>query len=67
MEGRVSAETWNVVNLALALLFGAGFFYYYAAGVVEGRRPLSRLSALAFFVCCAVAVVMAVRILRGAA
>ena len=66
-EGGVGAEAWNVLALVLALMFGAGSFYYYVAGVVEGRRPLSRLSALAFLVCCAAAVLMVVRILRGAA
>ncbi len=63
----MSPGAWNVLNLALALMFGAGFFYYYVAGVVEGRRALSRASALAVLGCCAVAILMVVRILRGGA
>jgi len=28
----VGAGTWDVVDLVLALVFMAGFFYYYVAG-----------------------------------
>jgi hypothetical protein len=53
---------WDLVDLVLALLFMAGFFYYYVAGVVEENRALSRAAALAFFVCGALALVMLVRV-----
>jgi hypothetical protein len=58
----VSPATWKLLDLVLALLFGAGFFYYYVAGVVEHNRALSRAAALAFFVCGVVAVVLLARI-----
>jgi hypothetical protein len=60
----VSPTTWDVVDLALAVLIAAGFYYYYVAGVVDENRALSRASALAFLICGAVAVWMLVRILR---
>ena len=53
---------WDLVDLVLALLFMAGFFYYYVAGVVEENRALSRAAALAFFVCGVLALVMLVRV-----
>jgi hypothetical protein len=59
----VSLATWNIVDLVLAVLFGAGFFYYYVAGVVERNRALSRAAALAFFVCGVIAIVMLARII----
>ena len=52
---------WNLADLALALLFMAGFFYYYVAGVVDENRALSRAAALAFLVCGVVAIVMLAR------
>ena len=66
MEGGVSPGAWNVLDLVLSLLFAAGFCYYCVAGVVVENRVLSRSSALAVLICCAVAAVMVVRILRGA-
>ena len=54
---------WNLADLVLALLFMAGFFYYYVAGVVDKNRALSRAAALAFFVCGAIAIVMIARII----
>jgi len=59
----VGKGAWNLADLVLALLFMAGFFYYYVAGVVDENRALSRTAALAFFVCGVVAVVFLVRIL----
>jgi len=58
----VGAGTWDVVDLVLALVFMAGFFYYYVAGVVDGNRALTRTAALAFIVCAIVAIVMLARI-----
>jgi hypothetical protein len=53
---------WDLADLVLALLFMAGFFYYYVAGVVNENRALSRAAALAFLVCGVVAVVMLARV-----
>jgi hypothetical protein len=36
----VGTGTRDLVDLVLALLFMAGFFYYYVAGVVEGNRKV---------------------------
>jgi hypothetical protein len=58
----VGIGRWDLVDLVLALLFMAGFFYYYVAGVVEENRALSRAAALAFFVCGVLALVMLVRV-----
>jgi hypothetical protein len=52
----------NLADLVLALLFMAGFFYYYVAGVVEENRALSRAAALAFLVCGVLALVMFVKV-----
>jgi hypothetical protein len=60
----VSAGAWNVLDLVLAVLFGAGFFYYYVAGVADRNRALSRAAALAFFVCGVLAIVFLVRLIR---
>jgi hypothetical protein len=60
----VGKGAWNLADLALALLFMAGFFYYYyyyVAGVVDENRALSRAAALAFLVCGVVAIVMLAR------
>ena len=54
---------WDLVDLVLALLFMAGFFYYYVSGVVDENRALSRAAALAFLVCSTIAVVMLARII----
>ena len=51
----MSPEAWNVANLVRPCCSE------------RVSSPLSRLSALALLVCCAVAILMVVRILRGAA
>lgn len=53
---------WNVANLVLAMLFMAGFAFYYVAGVLETNRALSRAAAIAFLVCGVIALVMLVRV-----
>jgi len=52
-----------MLDLVLALLFSAGFFYYYVAGVADRNRALSRASALAFLVCFGVAMYFLVRVI----
>ena len=59
----VGPGTWDALNLAAALLFMLGSFYYYVAGVHYEDRTLSRVAALAFLVFGVVAVVMFVRVL----
>ena len=54
---------WDALDLVLALLFVAGSFYYYVAGVHFEDRAMSRSAALAFLVFAAAAVVFLVRIL----
>ena len=44
----MSPAAWEVLELVLAVLFMAGFFYYYVAGVHFEDRAMSRLAALAF-------------------
>jgi hypothetical protein len=62
----VSAGMWNVLDLVLCVLFAAGFFYYYVAGVHFEDRAMSRPAALAFLVSVVAAVVFLARILlRG--
>jgi hypothetical protein len=46
----------------LALLFAAGFFYFYVFGVHFGNRALSRSSALVILVFAVAAVVFFARI-----
>jgi hypothetical protein len=60
----VSKGAWDALDLALCLLFAAGFFYYYVAGVHFKDRAMSRSAALAFLVFIAAAVVFLVRFLR---
>ena len=60
----VSPAARDALDLALCLLFAAGSFYYYAAGVHFEDRALSRSAALAFLVFFAGAVVFLVRVLR---
>jgi hypothetical protein len=60
----VSSTAWSTLNLVLALLFAAGFFYYYVAGVADRNRALSRASALAFLVCFGAAMYFLVRVMR---
>jgi heme/copper-type cytochrome/quinol oxidase subunit 1 len=58
----VSPAAWEVLELVLAMLFVAGFFYYYVLGVHYEDRAMSRLAALAFLLSAVVAVVLLVRI-----
>jgi hypothetical protein len=60
----VSPAARDSLDLALCLLFAAGFFYYYVAGVHFKDRAMSRSAALAFLVFFAAAVVFLVRFLR---
>ena len=54
----------DALDLVLCLLFAAGSFYYYVAGVVDENRALSRSAALAFLVFLVGALVFLVRVLR---
>ncbi len=54
---------WDALNLVLAVLFAAGSFYYYAAGVHFGDRAMSRSAALAFLVFAVAAAVFFARII----
>ena len=58
----MSPAAWKVLELVLAVLFVAGFFYYYVLGVHYEDRAMSRLAALAFLLSAVVAVVLLVRI-----
>jgi hypothetical protein len=59
----VGQGAWDALDLVLAVLFAAGSFYYYVAGVHFEDRAMSRSAALAFLVFAAAAVVFLVRIL----
>ena len=59
----MSAGTWDFAFLGAALLFMAGFFYFYVAGVHHRQRGLSRAAALAFLAAGVMAAVFLVRIL----
>jgi hypothetical protein len=59
----MSPGVWNAIDLALCLLFAAGSFYYYVAGVHFEDRAMSRLAGLLFVVFFAGAVVFLARIL----
>jgi hypothetical protein len=64
--GDVGQGAWDALDLVLAVLFAAGSFYYYVAGVHFEDRAMSRPAALAFLVSVVAAVVFLVRIwLRG--
>ena len=58
----MSPGAWDAIDLVLVLLFMAGSFYYYVAGVHFEDRALSRSAALAFLVFGVAAVVFFVRI-----
>ena len=60
----MSKGAWDAIDLLLCLLFAAGSFYYYVAGVVDENRALSRSAALAFLVFFVGALVFLVRVLR---
>jgi hypothetical protein len=59
----VSPAAWDALDLALCLLFAAGTFYYYVAGVHFEDRAMSRSAALLFLVFFVGTVVFLVRIL----
>ena len=61
----MSAGAWDAVDLLLCLLFAAGFFYYYVAGIHFEDRAMSRSAALAFLVFFGGAVVLLVRLSLG--
>jgi hypothetical protein len=60
----VSPAARDSLDLALCVLFAAGSFYYYVAGVHFKDRAMSRSAALAFLLFFAAAVVFLVRFLR---
>jgi hypothetical protein len=59
----VSPVARDALDLAFCVLFAAGSFYYYVAGVHFEDRALSRSAALAFLVFAVAAVVFFVRII----
>ena len=58
----MSLGAWDGLDLVLALLFVAGFFYYYVSGVHFEDRVLSRSAALATLLFAVAAVVFFTRI-----
>jgi hypothetical protein len=60
----VGQGAWDALDLVLAVLFAAGSFYYYVAGVHFEDRAMSRSAALAFLVFFVAAVVFFVRVLQ---
>ena len=58
----MSPTAWDALDLALCVLFAAGFFYYYAAGVHFEDRAMSRPAALLFVVFAVGALVFFVRV-----
>jgi hypothetical protein len=61
----VSPGAWNAIDLVLCLLFAAGSFYYYVAGVHFEDRAMSRSAGLLCLVFFAAAVVFLVRLSLG--
>ena len=59
----MSAGAWNALDLAPCVLFVAGSFYYYAAGVHFEDRAMSRLAALALLLSLVMAGVFLVRLI----
>jgi hypothetical protein len=59
----VGPTAWDVLNLALCVLFAAGSFYYYVSGVHFGDRAMSRSAGLLLFVFFAGALVFLARML----
>ena len=55
--------TGDLIFFGAALLFMAGFFYFYVAGVHHRERPLSRAAALAFLAAGVMAGVFLLRML----
>jgi len=62
VEGGVSATTGNLVGLA-ALLAAVVSFCIYLMGVLSRDRAISRVAALVFCICAAVAVWTFARVL----
>jgi hypothetical protein len=60
----VSPAAWDAIDLVLCLLFAAGSFYYYVAGVHFEDRAMSRSAGLVFLVFFIAAMVFLVRVLR---
>jgi hypothetical protein len=60
----VSPAAWDAIDLVLCLLFAAGSFYYYVAGVHFEDRAMSRSAGLLFLVFFIAAMVFLVRVLR---
>jgi hypothetical protein len=61
----VSPAAWDALDLALCLLFAAGTFYYYVAGVHFEDRAMSRSAGLLFLIFFGAAVVFLVRLSLG--
>ena len=59
----MSVGTRDLIFLGAVLLFMAGFFYFYVAGVHYEDRALSRIAAVAVLAAAVMAVVILVRIL----
>ena len=59
----MSPAAWEVLELVLAVLFVAGFFYYYVLGVHYEDRAMSRLAALALLLSLVMAGVFLVRLI----
>jgi hypothetical protein len=59
----VGPAAWEVLERVLAVLFVAGFFYYYVVGVHYEDRAMSRLAALALLLSLVMAGVFLVRLI----
>ena len=59
----MSPAVWGVLELVLAVLFMAGFFYYYVLGVHYEDRAMSRLAALALLLSLVMAGVFLARLI----
>jgi len=59
----MSAETWNMLLLAAALLCVVAFARFYVRGVLEGDRTLARAAAVGFFVLGAATIVALWRVI----
>ena len=60
----MSKGAWDAIDLVLCLLFAAGSFYYYVAGVHFEDRAMSRSAGFLFLVFFIAAMVFFVRVLR---
>ena len=61
----MSPAAWDAIDLLLCLLFAAGSFYYYVAGVHFEDRAMSRSAGLLFLVFFVGTVVFLVRLSLG--